>query len=67
MLHVTLDKLTTYILVLIMINYVWYNAWMCSYKVMKYKYLIKVKYVQRSDCCDVYKDRRLNAIVYYCE
>lgn len=37
---------------------------MCSYTVKRYKYLKNVKYVQRSDCCYVYKDGSLNAIVY---
>jgi len=37
---------------------------MFSYTVKRYRYLKYVKYVQRSDCCDVYKDGSLNAIVY---
>jgi len=37
---------------------------MCSYTVKRYKYLKTVRYVQGSDCSDVYKDGSLSAIVY---
>jgi len=37
------------------------NVFLHSEEIQVFK---NVKYVQRSDCCDVYKDGTLNAIVY---